>query len=225
MLLTISELVTDDTRQRLQESFSRLSWRDGRVTAGRTASDVKRNEQADLSSALGRAFQTDVMADLEKNQVLQAAARPKRFSNLILSRTSNGGFYGPHIDNAVMRKGKERFRSDLSFTLFLSEPSTYRGGELIVHTAGASHAVKGEAGDLVLYPSSFIHEVSPVEEGERIVCVGWIESLIEDATQRELLFDLENLRTSLRASLPANSAERLTLDKSIANLLRMWMKT
>lgn len=222
MLLTISEILVDDDLRRLRQTIGKLTWRDGRVTAGGVASGVKSNQQADLKSAKGRTFQTEVMAALLKHPVLTAAARPRRFSNLLLSCTSSGDHYGPHIDNALMSKGRERFRSDLSFTLFLTPPSDYDGGELVVHTASASYSAKGEAGDLVLYPSSCIHEVAPVQKGERIVCAGWIESLIADVAQRELLFDLENLRSSLRASLPAQSAERLTLDKTIANLLRMW---
>ncbi|MEM9840713.1 MAG: 2OG-Fe(II) oxygenase, partial [Pseudomonadota bacterium] len=99
-----------------------------------------------------------------------------------------------------------------------------RRGELVVHSAGGTQSFKGEAGELVLYPTSEIHEVRPVTDGERLVCVGWIESLVPDQAQRGLLFDLENLRVSLRTRLPADAAERLVLDKSIANLLRMWSR-
>ncbi len=123
-----------------------------------------------------------------------------------------------------MGKGGARLRTDLSFTLFLTPPGEYDGGELVIHAAGMTQELKGEAGYLVLYPSSSIHEVKPVTRGERIVCVGWIECLIADGAQREMLFDLENLRTALRRQLPAQSAELLTLDKTIANLLRMWAR-
>jgi PKHD-type hydroxylase len=154
--------------------------------------------------------------------VIKAAAQPRRFSPLLISKTGVGGHYGAHVDNAVMGKGAARLRTDLSFTLFLSPPSEYDGGELMIHNAGMAQELKGEAGHLVLYPSGSIHEVKPVTRGTRIVSVGWIESLLADAGQRELLFDLENLRTALRQQLPSQSAELLTLDKTIANLLRMW---
>jgi PKHD-type hydroxylase len=134
------------------------------------------------------------------------------------------GRYGAHVDNALMGKGAQRLRTDLSFTMFLTPPGEYEGGELVIHAAGMTQEMKGEAGYLVLYPSGSIHEVKPVTRGERIVCVGWIESLVADAGQREMLFDLENLRAALRQKLPAQSAELLTLDKTIANLLRMWAR-
>ena len=140
----------------------------------------------------------------------------------MISRTEGEGHYGAHVDNAMMGGGEARMRTDLSFTLFLSDPGEYEGGELMVHAAGMTQSIKGKAGELVLYPSSSIHEVREVTSGTRVVAVGWIESMIRDAAQREMLFDLENLRVSLRGSLPSGSAELLTLDKTIGNLLRMW---
>ncbi|MEM8935089.1 MAG: Fe2+-dependent dioxygenase [Pseudomonadota bacterium] len=224
MLLTISGVLENDDLHRLRKDVSNFAWRDGKKTAGKTASGVKHNEQLDLNSAKGRALQETIIQALSKNPVLAAAARPRQFSNLLISRTHAGGRYGPHIDNALMRKGGARLRTDLSFTLFLSDPDQYDGGELIVHSAGAAQSLKGNAGDLVLYPSSSIHEVAQVKRGARLVCAGWIESVIADVAQRELLFDLQNLRVSLSGTLPAQSAELLTLDKTIANLLRMWAK-
>jgi len=156
--------------------------------------------------------------------VIKAAAQPRRYSPLLISKTGVGGQYGAHVDNALMGKGAQRLRTDLSFTLFLTPPGEYEGGELVIHAAGMTQELKGEAGYLVLYPSGSIHEVKPVTRGERIACVGWIESLVADAGQREMLFDLENLRTALRQKLPAQSTELLTLDKTIANLLRMWAR-
>jgi PKHD-type hydroxylase len=157
--------------------------------------------------------------------VVKAAAQPRRFSPVIISRTGVGGKYGAHVDNALMGRGAQRLRTDLSFTLFLTPPGEYEGGELVIHAAGMTQELKGEAGNLVLYPSGSIHEVKPVTKGTRIVCIGWIESTVADAAQREMLFDLENLRTALRQQLPAQSAELLTLDKTIANLLRMWARS
>ena len=222
MILSIAAVDSPETLAELRAGLDALRWRDGRETAGATARAVKRNEQAVMSDAAGKALVTKLTPIIADNPVLKAAARPRRISPLMISRTENEGHYGAHVDNALMDTGAARMRTDLSFTLFLTDPETYEGGELVVHAAGLTQAIKGQAGELVLYPSSSIHEVRPVTRGTRIVCVGWIESLIRDAAQRELLFDLENLRVSLRAGMPQGSAELLTLDKTIANLLRMW---
>lgn len=222
MILTIAAIESEDDLARIDTLVSQLEWRDGARTAGASARAVKQNEQADMSGKAGRALGAMVLSAIEEHPVVRAAARPRRMSNILVSRMRDGGHYGPHVDNAMMRKGTAQLRSDISFTLFLAPPESYEGGELTIHAAGLAQSVKGERGQLVLYPSSSIHEVRPVTSGERTVCVGWIESLVADPTQRELLFDLENLRTTMRRSMPANSAEMLTLDKSIANLLRMW---
>lgn len=222
MILSISAIDDQEHIAALRDKLAALQWRDGRATAGRVARAVKRNEQAIMNDDAGRAMQDALIPIVSGNEVVKAAARPRRFSKLIISKTRDGGHYGPHVDNATMAVGGGRMRTDLSFTLFLTPPTEYEGGELVIHSSGMVQNVKGEAGQIVLYPSSSIHEVTPVTAGERIVCVGWIESMIADPTQRELLFDLENLRVSLRGSLPSNAAELLTLDKTIANLLRMW---
>lgn len=222
MILTINAIDDETKLSHLRERIGRLEWRDGRATAGKVASAVKRNEQAIVSDARGKALQEELLPFIKDNPVVKAAARPKRFTSLMISKTGVGGHYGAHVDNAIMGSGKARLRTDISFTLFLTPPDEYEGGELVVHAAGLNSRIKGEAGQLVLYPSTSIHEVRPVTNGERIVCVGWIESLISDPTQRELLFDLENLRVSLRQSMPSEAAELLMLDKSISNLLRMW---
>jgi PKHD-type hydroxylase len=222
MILAIHAIPEADRLAAIHERIALLSWRDGRETAGAVARAVKRNEQAVLEGAMGRLLSEEITRLLSDHPVIRAAAQPRRFSHLLISRTVEGGGYGVHVDNAMMGKGDKRVRTDLSFTLFLTPPKDYDGGELVIHAAGMTQSVKGEAGHLVLYPSGSIHEVRPVTRGTRLVCVGWIESLIADAAQREMLFDLENLRTSLRAQIPAQSAELLTLDKTIANLLRMW---
>ncbi len=224
MILAIHAIPEPDRLSAIAERIALLGWRDGRETAGAVAAEVKRNEQAIMDSAPGRALQSELSALLADHPVIRAAAQPRRFSPLLISRTGEGGGYGPHVDNALMGRGDRRIRTDLSFTLFLTPPEEYDGGELVIDAAGTTQQVKGAPGHLVLYPSGSIHEVRPVTRGTRIVCVGWIESMIEDAARRELLFDLENLRASLRRQLASQSAELLTLDKTIANLLRMWAR-
>jgi PKHD-type hydroxylase len=225
MILVINAIPEADHRAAIAERIAMLQWRDGRETAGSVAREVKRNEQGAMDSAAGRALQDELSRLVADNTVIKAAAQPRRFSPIIISKTGVGGKYGAHVDNALMGRGGQRLRTDLSFTLFLTPPDEYDGGELVVHAAGMTQELKGEAGYLVLYPSGSIHEVRPVTRGTRIVCIGWIESLVADGGQREMLFDLENLRTALRQQLPSQSAELLTLDKTIANLLRMWARS
>ncbi len=222
MILAIHAIPDPDDLAAIADRIALLEWRDGRETAGSVAREVKRNEQAAMDSVAGRSLQSELSGMLADHPVIRAAAQPRRFSPLLISRTGVGGHYGAHVDNALMGRGERRLRTDLSFTLFLTPPQDYEGGELVIHAAGVTQEVKGDVGHLVLYPSGSIHEVKPVTRGTRIVCVGWIESTIADAAKREMLFDLENLRAALRSQLPGQSAELLTLDKTVANLLRMW---
>jgi PKHD-type hydroxylase len=225
MILMISAIPDAAQRAAITEKLALLAWRDGAATAGPVARAVKHNLQAVMNAAPARALADEVQAILATHPVLRAAAQPRRFSNLIISKTEGGGHYGLHVDNAVMKAADgEPMRSDLSFTLFLSPPEDYDGGELVIHSASGTDEVKGAPGELVLYPSTALHEVRPVTRGQRIVCVGWIESMVADGAAREILFDLENLRASMRSLLPAQAAESLTLDKTIANLLRRWAR-
>lgn len=223
MILLISAIPDPAEVAALAARADALEWRDGRATAGQAAREVKRNLQAVMSGAPARALAGEVQGLLAAHPVLRAAALPRRFSHLMVSKTQDGGYYGPHIDNAVMKAASgEAMRSDLSFTLFLTPPGNYAGGELVIHSPSGTQEIKGRAGELVLYPSGAVHEVRPVTQGQRLVCVGWIESMVADGASREVLFDLENLRSSLRAHLPAGADELLTLDKTIAGLLRRW---
>lgn len=222
MLFILPDILSLQQLDEIRSSLGDLTWRDGRKTAGKRAASVKANEQADLSSPTGKRIAQDVLAVIGKHPVVRAAARPKRFSNLLMSRTRAGGGYGYHIDNAIMGVGVERFRADISFTLFLSDPDEYEGGELEIEMPGMIQSLKPEKGSLVLYPSDSIHRVAPVTGGERIVCVGWIQTLVRDLKQREILLDLENLRAELGPKLSGESREMLFLNKTISNLLRMW---
>ena len=221
-MITISNIFDADALAGLLEQSEKLVWRDGAATAGATAQRVKRNQQADLSSRAGAALRAQVETALRAHPVVQAAAWPKRISKLLLSRMEAGDGYGLHVDNPLMGSGDQRLRTDLSFTLFLSDPQDYQGGELVVDLMGETRAIKGQAGDVVLYASTSLHQVAPVTAGSRLVCVGWIESLVRDAAQRDILFDLENLRAELAKSLPPEAPELMVLSKSIANLLRQW---
>jgi PKHD-type hydroxylase len=220
MLITISGVLDEAALSEARDFAATLAWRDGAETAGSVAKAVKRNSQADLSSRTGAKLRDRLKAAISAHPVLRAAAQPKRFSALLVSRTETGGGYGLHVDNAFMGDGADRIRTDVSFTLFLSDPDTYAGGELSIEHAGLTQALKPSAGDLVLYPSTSLHEVRPVTSGTRLACVGWIESHVRSSEDREILFDLENLRASLAQRHAPQSPEMLTLAKTISNLLR-----
>jgi PKHD-type hydroxylase len=145
------------------------------------------------------------------------AVRPKKLTPLIFARYGPGETYGSHVDDAIM----QGLRTDVSFTLFLSEPDSYEGGELVIDSSGGEESVKLPAGSLFLYPSTFLHRVEPVTKGERLVCVGWARSYLRSAEQRELLFDLDRARRALFAR-GGKTDEFDILSKCTANLLRMW---
>jgi PKHD-type hydroxylase len=132
--------------------------------------------------------------------------------------------YGSHTDDALMGAAGDRLRTDLAFTLFLSEPATYKGGALTLESIAGRQEIKLEAGDAMLYPAGAIHSVAPVTEGVRLAAVGWVESFVREPARREILYDLSRVRTRL-AEAGAPRLELLHLDKSISNLLRMWAET
>jgi PKHD-type hydroxylase len=192
-------------------------WRDGAETAGWHARGVKRNRQLDPSSALHHTLASALSDHLLQHSLLQAAALPVQLHNLRFSRCGVGEGYGRHVDNAYMAGG----RADLSFTLFLSDPDHYRGGELVLEDPGGDHAVRLPAGHALVYPSSLLHRVEPVAEGERLVAVGWIQSRIRRADRRELLFELDTARRALFREEGKGEIFDL-LSRSYSNLLRMW---
>lgn len=220
MLITISNVLDADHLALVGGLLASAKWQDGGATAGPEARQVKRNQQAILSETVGPKIEQILSDAVTKNAVLKAAAQPSRFSPLLVSKTGAGGGYGLHVDNPFMGQGTDRLRTDISFTLFLSPPEAYEGGELVIEHAGQTLSLKPQAGDLVLFPSTSLHEVAEVTSGERLVCVGWIESRVRRADDREILFDLNTLKAELGQSFPEQSPELLTLSKVIANLQR-----
>ncbi|MCL4157476.1 UNVERIFIED_CONTAM: hypothetical protein GTU68_009440 [Idotea baltica] len=220
MPLTISQVLNGDQLSLLNGYLDTLDWIDGAKSAGTVAAQVKRNLQADLTSPIGKKVQRLLTAAVHEHPVLRAAAQPKTFSDILVSKTGPGNGYGLHVDNAYIRKGAGEMRTDLSFTLFLTSPDEYEGGALSIEKAGTTQQFKPDAGDLVLYPSTHLHEVQTVTTGNRLVCVGWIESKIRNESDREIMFDLENLKANLRETYEPQSIEMLTVYKIFSNLLR-----
>ena len=192
-------------------------WIDGASTSGWHARALKRNQQLDAASALQQRLAHRIETLLKAQPLLQAAAFPRRIHGLLFSRSGVGEGYGRHVDNAWMRGG----RSDLSFTLFLSEPETYTGGALVLETPGGEESFRLPAGHALVYPSTLLHRVEPVSAGERLVAVGWIESRIRHADQRELLFELDTAR---RALFERHGKDKIfdLISRSYSNLLRRW---
>jgi PKHD-type hydroxylase len=204
--------------ERVRERLAALRFVDGRATAGPTARKVKANTQVDASDPGTAPLARFVRQALDRCGVLAAYARPVRWSRLLFSRYGPGDAYGLHVDDAAMTaEDGGRMRTDLSFTLFLSDPTTYDGGALRLDGLDGEREAKPAAGSLLLYATGVLHQVAPVTAGERLACVGWIQSAVRRDDQRELLFDLERVRAAL-----ADGETRLLLDKSVGGLLRMW---
>ena len=217
MLIQISGVLDGAALASLDAALGQLTWQDGRATAGWAAKLVKANEQAPAGDATAGALKHQFSQCILGNDVFQLAVRPKALSPLLISRTLTGMSYGTHVDDALMAG----MRSDVSFTLFLSDPASYDGGELVIESAAGEEDVKLPAGGLVAYPASALHHVATVSRGVRYAAVGWARSFVRSAEQRELLFDLDTARRSLFAR-DGKSPEFDLISKCSANLLRAW---
>jgi PKHD-type hydroxylase len=217
MQMTIAGVLSPDDLASIKEALDRVEFIDGRETAGWAAKTVKNNMQARQGDVALDASRALVKERLMVNGLFVMAARPRQMSNLLFARYEPGMEYGAHVDDAIMGG----MRSDISFTLFLDEPESYNGGELVMETSAGESAVKGPAGSVFMYPSTTLHRVAKLNSGIRRVCVGWLQSHVRNADQREILFDLDTARRSLfKAS--GKTAEFDLMSKSVANLLRMW---
>jgi PKHD-type hydroxylase len=221
MILVLQEVLAPADVARLRAELEQAPWISGKRTAGAAARGVKDNLQADGRDARTQAAEQYVIEALRRHPLFEIAARPARFSRPLFSRYLPGMTYGAHTDDALMGAGEARLRTDLAFTLFLTPPEGYEGGALTLDSALGEQEIKLGAGDAVLYPAGSIHYVAPVTDGVREAAVGWVQSVVADAGQRELLFDLSIARTRLSEAGAAREP-LLRLDKSISNLLRMW---
>jgi len=200
-------------------------WVDGRTSAGGQALVHKRNEQLAQESAPSHELRTLVLAALQRDALFFSAALPKKIFNPLFNRYSgDSNFYGDHVDGAVLRsKSPEQWvRSDISCTLFLAEPEEYEGGELRIREAHSERHVKLPAGDMVLYPSSTVHQVAPVTRGARIASFFWIESMVRSTEQRLLLWNMDMDLLKLRSRVGETDPAVVGLTGTYHNLLRMW---
>jgi PKHD-type hydroxylase len=215
-----------DMRARLEAAGD--AWVDGRVTAGYQGSRVKHNLQIDEASAVARELGDKVLVALERNPLFISAVLPSRVYPPMFNRydSASAMHFGNHVDNAVrMIPGTPiKIRTDVSATLFLTAPGEYDGGELCIEDTYGAHSVKLAEGDMIVYPATSLHRVTPVSRGTRLSCFLWIQSLVRDDGQRSLLFDLDNAIQRLNAT-NADGQARDHLIACYHNLLRMWSET
>jgi PKHD-type hydroxylase len=223
MLIRLPQVLDREGREQLERIVAKGEFVDGRLTAGYRAKRVKENLQLKKSAEQAKAIDDIVVKALQRHPAFKAAALPRYIQSPLIGRYDEGMAYGDHVDDAIMTPANP-VRSDISVTVFLSDPNDYDGGELTVTTSFGENQVKLAAGDGVLYPSSSLHRVAPVTRGTRLVAVTWVESLVRDPGQREILHDLAAIRRFLSQSAPEDEATDLA-HKTYSNLLRRWAET
>lgn len=223
MLLTLPEVLTREEVLHARDQLEHGGWNDGRITAGHQSARVKRNLQLPDHDPIARELGETILAQLESHPLFLSATLPKVVFPPLFNRYAEGMDFGNHVDNAIRQLpgSAHRIRTDLSATLFLSDPETYSGGQLIVEDTYGVHEVKLTAGSMVLYPASSLHRVAPVTEGERIASFFWIQSMVRSDEQRTMLFDLDQSIQQVREGDPDHPS-LVQLTACYHNLLRMW---
>ncbi|CAN5478955.1 Fe2+-dependent dioxygenase [soil metagenome] len=220
-MLHIPAVLDGDAIARVQALLDAAPWQDGRATAGHMSIHVKQNRQLPEDCAAAREAGAIIRAALDTNALFMSGALPARIVPPLFNRYEGGETYGAHIDGAIRHAAGQRIRTDLSATLFLSAPESYGGGDLVVRDGGGDHRVKLACGDMILYAATSIHQVEPVTRGARTAAFFWIQSIVRDGLQRQMLFDLDRTIQALQASAPGNPA-LLDLTGHYHNLIRLW---
>lgn len=224
MLLTIERVLTADELSQIHELIGPAAWEAGRDTAGVQAVALKNNEQLAHESDAMRAIRQIVLLALDRHPTFFSATLPKRvFPPRVNRYQGESNSFGAHVDNAIRFSPTtgQKIRTDISCTLFLAEPSTYDGGELLIHDPQGARSVKPAAGDAIIYPGTTVHEVAPVTRGARLACFFWIESMVRDTAKRQLLFELDQTIIALR-NAQGDNPHTVALTGTYHNLLRMW---
>jgi len=220
MLACITDVVTPSQIKIIRAAISDGTFVDGRATAGFRAKRVKENEQLERDAPTREAIDKMVIDGLRGNSDFQRIVLPRTIQKPLFNRYCAGMAYGFHVDDALMG-AREQWRTDVSVTVFLNQPDEYDGGELEIDSAFGMQTVKLPAGAAVVYPSSTLHRVTPVTQGERLAAVTWVQSKVRDPGRREILADLDRVRRRMSA-LDPDGAETDIAFKSYANLLRRW---
>ena len=221
MMLHIPDVLTAEEVESLRRALANQQFVDGKLTAGSAAEKVKNNLEMERESRNYSTMAQAVGGCLYRSETFRNAALPNRLASPIFARYVEGMTYGFHIDDPIMGTEGQRYRTDISCTVFLSEPDDYEGGELVIKTPFGDQMVKGKAGDAVIYPSGSLHQVAPVTQGERLVSVLWIQSLVRDPDKRAVLWDLCQAREKLLKDAPGEETTD-QVDHAYINLLRMW---
>jgi len=228
MLLPIPDVLTTAQVQTVRTRLAAADWADGRITAGHQSGKAKDNAQLPESSPVARELGALVLEALSRNTTFFSAALPRRIYPPLFNRYAGGQAFGTHVDNAIRydrSSGRaEPVRTDLSATLFLSDPTDYDGGELVIEDTFGTQRVKLAAGDMVLYPGTSLHQVLPVTRGERLACFFWVQSMVREDAQRQLMFDLDVSIRQLTQATPDHPA-LVRLTGVYHNLLRRWATT
>jgi PKHD-type hydroxylase len=223
MLLQIPQVLDAAQVKQARGVLEAADWVDGKVTAGFQSAMAKNNRQLPEDSPGAAELGAMVVGALNANLLFLSAALPKQIFPPLFNAYSGGQSFGDHVDNAIRHsRAGLRLRTDLSATLFLSEPETYDGGELVVEDTYGLHSVKLNAGDAVLYPSSSLHRVEPVTRGVRLASFFWVQSLVRDDARRTLLFDMDLAIQRLGQAMGQDDASVVSLTGTYHNLLRMW---
>ncbi len=221
MLLTITGVLNEEELAVARDLLSRGHFVNGKLSAGKEAVDVKANLELDSQDQVMTPLNNLVMGKLVKHPVYQNAALPARIAAPFYARYTAGMHYGYHIDDPIMGPTGQRYRTDVSTTVFLNSPDEYEGGELCIKSTYGEQQMKLNAGDAVIYPSWSTHRVNEVTAGERIVAVTWCQSAIRDSAQRELLYNLSLARDELIAA-DAEGETTQRVSNTYTNLIRMW---
>jgi len=223
MLLQIPGVFSRDEIRRIRQALDQANWQDGKLTAGYQSARAKHNLQLAEDDPLAREIAEAMLERLWQNPLFMSAALPHKVFPPLFNCYTDGGAFGFHIDNAVrqVRGSVERVRTDLSSTLFFSDPDEYDGGELVIQDTYGTQRVKLPAGDLVLYPSTSIHKVEPVTRGARYASFFWTQSLVREDSQRTLLFEMDQAIQNLSRDVPEHPA-LIQLTGTYHNLLRRW---
>ena len=220
MIFSIDNILSPDYIAEIKQVLKQAEFVDGKLTAGWHAKLVKNNQQLKVGTSQ-QELKAKICSALNKNALFQSAVRPRAVHSILFSRYQEGMSYDTHVDNALMSNKTGWYRSDISFTLFLNSPQDYEGGELMIEGVQEEKNYKLDAGSAIIYPSTTLHRVNPVTKGTRLVVVGWVQSIIREASDREILFDLETARRAIFAK-SGKTPEFDLISKSIANLLRKW---
>jgi PKHD-type hydroxylase len=224
MLLQIPRVVSQDKLTVIRAILAKAKFVDGKLSAGMAAERVKNNEELASDTKEIQQLNNLVMGSLVQHPLFQSAALPIKIASPFYARYRPGMTYGDHVDDPVMGPPQGRYRSDVSTTVFLNEPEDYEGGDLVIRTSFGDQRIKLPAGHAVVYPSSSLHHVAEVTDGERLVAVTWAQSMVRDAAKRELLYELNQARESLLKQRPEEE-ETKRVDVAYVNLIRMWADT